>query len=206
MIRISAEKILCLSGKEFAVLANVSGIREIFCFKTADECDMPAVPDEREYHLMIHDMVKRGILEHKDDNIVVSSDAADIFICMHSADHVIQINRDPANNRPSVCLYVYKGKGFVSALPGRRKGEYIRLCYHNMSDFRGYIKDIALADADSIFGGIKDIVVNSGRGDRTAFRSSLSHDGRLSYADDYGKEYDYNELSDIIIKKAGGNI
>ena len=205
-MQISAEKILCLSGKEFAVLANVSGIRELLCFKSADESDMPAVPDEREYHLMIHDMVKRGILEHNDENIVVSPDVADIFTCIHSADLVVQINRNPDNNKPSVCIYVKKEKGFVSALPGSRKGEYIRLCYHNISDLSAYIKDTAMADADSVFSGIKDIVVNNGSGDRTEFSASLLQDGRLSYSGTDGKVYDHKEVSDIIVNKTGGNI
>ncbi len=205
-MQLSEEKILCLSGKEFAILADVCGIRNLICFQT-DEDDMPALPDRQEYPVIVHGLIKRGILKSADDGIELTPDTVKLFVCIRSAAYTFRFIRNNGINKVSSCIYVGTTGEFVSALPGSRHGEYIRLCLHNKDVLPQWLNDVELSDADSVFSGLGSILVSKGIRDGiyAEYTSEQQPDGSVRFAGKDGAVFYSAEITSKLLKIAGGN-
>lgn len=164
-MKVVGEKIICLSEKEFAILADACGIHHLFCFDTENGGHTLAEVSQQEYPVIIHSLWRRGLLTAQAEEMEISKDIADIFLCCKRAVFLLCFLRKDGMGRPSSCIYVADDGQFVSAKPGSRKGEYIRMSLHNGEEIADYMAEAELDSDENTGQTLERILIN--RGDNT---------------------------------------
>ena len=205
-VKEAEERIICLSEKEFVIIAESCKIRKLVCFLSESETEMLSPVKDSEYPVIIHEMMKRGLLVVDEEGMRLQPEVARVFSLIVSATCTVRFLRNPGSGRATSCVYVAYDKSFVSALPGRRLGEYIRLGFHSKDGLRDYINDTELENAESVFGGLKKIIVDK-VGIHTPvayFNAVTDKHGKVKFESREGVAYPADAVAEELSRIVGG--
>ncbi|MBE5881923.1 MAG: hypothetical protein E7289_06435 [Lachnospiraceae bacterium] len=127
-----AGKSICLTKMEFDILASAMGLQKMVCFQAKEEVEMTETPQER-YNRSVFALHKRGILIPDKEGFLIQESVEDIFRTIKACKVILTADSN-LEEASQACLY-FDDETVVTAVPGTRKDEYIKM---SCSDIRGF--------------------------------------------------------------------
>jgi hypothetical protein len=144
-MRENEEIYFAFSEQEFSILAGTCGVKSLLCYDPENGRSEICKVDKRTYINTVYKLIKRNIIKEDKDKLVLQPEIKELFLPLRNSDYIIWYSCG-YSERTEGFIYLKYDKEFISALPGKRNGEYIRLCRYEKRSLFTFLKDCLLND------------------------------------------------------------
>ena len=133
------DKYFAFSEGEFSILAWACGLTSILCFDPEKGRNEICKVDKRSYINILYQLSKRNILISKEHELILQPEIKELMSPLHESKFIIWYSCG-YSERVDGFIYMHSDNTFLSAMPGKRSEEYIRLCLYKKDHALQFLK------------------------------------------------------------------